>query len=523
MTDCPQPRDKELRAIVARATARDPQNRYATADALGRDVAAWQSGLPVVAVAGGGGYRFAKFVRRHALGVGGAVVALLLLIGAFVFTVRAYTDAETARSAEAQRFEEVRSLANYLLFDLNDRLRRVPGNTAARADLAQRAQTYLDRLAASPIASRDVQMETVLGFIRLAEIQGSPLDRNLGMIDDAKANLDKALALIDRIRADHGDAPDLQVASARIQSSAAMIAFHQEGNADGARPLLQRAQAALDAIPGTQRDSAWHAANREVGRSLIEFLLVNEEMAAIPAAVARHRAAIDAWPEPMGQGDAAAIEHAFADYHEGAALTFTDREADAYPLLRRATERFVAAEQRRVNDPDLLYWIGWSGAEAHGSASRLGRGKEAAPLLIAAQSAATRLGSVTDDDRSARSLSRSVNEAYAIYLAESGRGPEAVSIQREIIASRLRANGADPEGIHAANLAYSEMMLGVIGRIAGDRALACRSWSEANGHFARAERDGALVGFHAAFVPGLRRNIAACEAGQPLTAMGDIR
>jgi serine/threonine-protein kinase len=302
-----------------------------------------------------------------------------------------------------------------------------------------------------------------------------------------------------------------------------MIAFHQEGDADGARPLLQRAQSALDGIAGGDRGPAWHEANREVGRSLIEFLLVNEEMAAIPAAVARHRQAIAAWPEAMRQGDAGEIEHAFADYHEGAALTFTDREAEAYALLRRATERFVAAEQRRTNDPDLLYWIGWSGAEAHGSASRIGRGKEAAPLVIAARSAATRLGSVTDDDRSARTLSRWVNEAYALYLAQSGREPEAVALQREIIASRLQANGADPEGIHAANLAFSEMMLGVIGRIAGDRALACRSWGEANGHFARAERDGALVGFHAAFVPGLRRNVAACEAGQPLTAMGDLR
>ncbi|HEY0116079.1 MAG TPA: serine/threonine-protein kinase [Allosphingosinicella sp.] len=519
----PEPGDRELRAILARATAADPLARYPTADALGDDVAAWQDGLPVAAMAGGRRYRLRKFVRRHAVAVGAAAAALALLVGAFALTFVAYRDADAARQAEAQRFQEVRSLANYMLFDLNDRLRRVPGNTAARADLATRAQAYLDQLAASPIASRDVQMETVLGFIRLAEILGSPLDRNLGMIEEAKANLQKARALIGRMREGHGEAPDLQTAAARIEASAAMIAFHQEGNADAARPLLQAAQVALDQVPAPARGEAWHRAQREVSRSLVEFLMVNEEMAALVPAVARHRAAVAAWPVQMRQGDAALLEQAFADYHEGAALTFTPREPEAYALLRRATEAFIAAEQRRTNDPDLLYWIGWSGAEVFGAASRLGRPAEAAPLLVAARSAAERLGSVTDDDRSARTLSRSVNETYATHLAETGRAAEAIAIQRSIIDSRLRANGADPEGIHAANLAYSEMMLGVIGRKGGDRALACQSWEQANRHFERAQRDGALVGFHAAFLPGLRRNLAACRAGRPLSAMSEMR
>jgi eukaryotic-like serine/threonine-protein kinase len=519
----PGPSDRELKAIVARATAPEPQDRYPTADALGDDVAAWQSGLPVGAVNGGGFYRFRKFVGRHALAVGGAAAALILLVGAFALTALAYRDAEAARSAESERFQQVRSLATYMLFDLNDRLRRVPGNTAARADLANRAQAYLDELAASSVASRDVEMETVLGFIQLAEIQGSPLDRNLGMIDEAKANLEKARSLIDRIRGEHGDAPDLQVASARIEASAAMIAFHQEGKADTARPLIENAQATLEAVPASARDEAWHRARRDVGRIGLEFLLVNEEMAAIPAAVARHRQAALAWPAPMRAGDAPLIEQAVADYYEGLASTYTPREAEAYPLLKRATEALIAAEQRRTNDPDLLYWIGWAGAEAHGSASRLGRASDAEPLLVAARGAATRLGTVTDDDRSARTLSRTVDEAYAIYLADTGRGSEAITIQRGIIDSRLRANGADPEGVHAANLAYSEMMLGVIARKSGNRDLACQSWESANRHFARAERDGALVGFHAAFLPGLRRNLQACEAARPLSAMGDVR
>lgn len=519
----PAPSDHELKAIIARAAALNSTDRYPTADALRDDVTAWRKGFPVAAMPGGGRYRLAKFIGRHTIGAAAAAAGAVLLLAAFALTFRAYTQAETARAAEAERFEEVRSLAAYMLFDLNDRLRRVPGNTAARADLAERAQAYLDRLAALPIARPEVQMDTVLGFIRLAEIQGSPLDRNLGMIEEAQANLEKARRLVAQIRAANRNSAGLEVAAARIEAMAGMIAFHQEGDADSARPLLQRAQAALDGVPPAGRSADWHRARRDVGRAGLEFLLVNEEMAALLPAAARHRQSVAAWPEPMKQGDAPLIEQSYADYYEGAALTFTPREAEAYALLRRATEGFIAAEQRRTNDPDLLYWIGWSGSEVFGSASRIGRAREAAPLLVAAQSASTRLGSVTDDDRSARALSRSVNEVYALHLAETGRSAEAIAIQRGIIDSRLRANGADPEGIHAANLAYSEMMLGVIARRGGDRALACRSWNQAEGHFARAERDGALVGFHAAFVPAVRRNVAACAAGRPLGAMSEMR
>jgi serine/threonine-protein kinase len=64
----------------------------------------------------------------------------VLLIGAFGFTLHAYRRAEAARAAETARFEELRSLAHYMVFDLNGRLGRVVGNTGARVSLANRAQ-----------------------------------------------------------------------------------------------------------------------------------------------------------------------------------------------------------------------------------------------------------------------------------------------------------------------------------------------------------------------------------------------
>lgn len=520
----PDDRAPELRAIVARATATDPDARYGTVDALAADVAAWAEDRPVRAYAGDRFYPLRKLVARHRLAAVATIATSVLLIVALAVTGWSYVRAERARAAEAQRFAEVRSIAAYLLFDHDDRLRRVPGNTSAREALVARAQGYLDRLAESPIATRDVRMEAARGFLRLAVIQDSPLDPNLGMRDAAKVNLAKGRRLIARVRAEDGDGADLAAVAARADAMAAMIAFHQHSAPGAARALLDRATKTIDAVPAAARDAAWAAARRDVSRAMLEFLVVNEENAAVPAAVAAHRRLVDAWPAAMRRGDGVAVERAYADYQLGMMLAYREgRSGEAYDLLARAFGVFAAAERRRRDDPDLLFLMGWSGIEAYAAGARAGREEEAAPVLIATRVAARRLTDVADRDKSATVLLRNIDEAYAQHMANRGRFAEAIAAQRLVVASNARANGADPEGIYAANLGYNKMILGSIARDGGDRALACESWQQALAHFERARRDGQLIGFHAAFVPGLRRNAGLCGTGATLAAMPPLR
>ena len=76
---------------------------------------------------------------------------VVLVLGAFAGTAVAFVLADGARAAEARRFEDVRALAHYLLFDLNEQLRSVPGNTTARADLAQAIALLVERLGLSGV------------------------------------------------------------------------------------------------------------------------------------------------------------------------------------------------------------------------------------------------------------------------------------------------------------------------------------------------------------------------------------
>ena len=97
----PRRHRRDLRAIVARATAAAPDDRYATAAALGTDVRRCLSGHPVTARPPRVGYRGRRFLRRHpALAVGTVTTAAVLLAATVVSVALAVHAAGQRRRAE---------------------------------------------------------------------------------------------------------------------------------------------------------------------------------------------------------------------------------------------------------------------------------------------------------------------------------------------------------------------------------------------------------------------------------------
>lgn len=122
----------DLGWIVLRALAKDPGQRYPTVEALLDDLERFRLHLPVHARAPRLGYRAAKFVRRHRVGVGvAAALAAGLLFGGYGL----WRGAEDARAGEvlaraAQREEQqARQLAE-----------RAQAEARARELAAQRAE-----------------------------------------------------------------------------------------------------------------------------------------------------------------------------------------------------------------------------------------------------------------------------------------------------------------------------------------------------------------------------------------------
>ena len=71
----------DLDAIVRKALAKAPGDRYRSAEALADDLQRYLSGEPVKARPDTPAYRLIKFVLRHRVGVVATVASMLLVIG----------------------------------------------------------------------------------------------------------------------------------------------------------------------------------------------------------------------------------------------------------------------------------------------------------------------------------------------------------------------------------------------------------------------------------------------------------
>src|SRR5262249_52775788 len=83
-----------------------------------------------------------QFLRLNRMAI--AVVSLAaVLVGGIAAGSWAARAAKVERLRAKQRFEDVHSLANTVLFELHDAIANLPGSTRARELLVKRAQKYL--------------------------------------------------------------------------------------------------------------------------------------------------------------------------------------------------------------------------------------------------------------------------------------------------------------------------------------------------------------------------------------------
>ena len=155
----------DLDGIAVKALAKRPEERYGSVEQLSEDLRRHMEGLPVSAVEGTRLYVARKFVMRHRLGVGAAVVILLTLVGGMAATLWQARVAERERALAEQRFSDARKLANYLLFPLYDSVQSLPGSLPVRADMAGQSLQYLDRLAAAKSNDRALRTELAEGYL----------------------------------------------------------------------------------------------------------------------------------------------------------------------------------------------------------------------------------------------------------------------------------------------------------------------------------------------------------------------
>jgi len=190
-----QPLDEDLDAIAAKALRKDPDDRYRSAAEFKDDLQRYLDNLPVHARQGSLRYLVSKFVRRNTgLAVAGLALVIALLAGA-TGTVWEAVRARNERTRAEARFKDVRKLANALLATYHEKVKSLPGSTNAQQLLVTKSLGYLESLAAQGGLNRELAAEISGGYARLAAIQGSPYENNLGQPAEALLTLEKAVAL----------------------------------------------------------------------------------------------------------------------------------------------------------------------------------------------------------------------------------------------------------------------------------------------------------------------------------------
>ncbi len=199
----------DLDNIVLKALRKEPARRYGSVEEFAADIRRHLENQPVLARKGTVSYLATKFVRRHTAGlVATAIVVVALLAG------MGMTLAEKRRADK--RFNDVRALANSLLFEIHDSIRDLPGSTPARKLIVDRALRYLDSLSAEGGSDLSLMRELATAYERVGEVQGHYLQNSLGDTAGSLRSYQRALQVREQLATKSSEWGD-QLALAKSQ------------------------------------------------------------------------------------------------------------------------------------------------------------------------------------------------------------------------------------------------------------------------------------------------------------------
>ena len=105
--------------------------------------------------------------------------------------------ASLERDRAKRRFEDVRSLAHAVVFDIHDAIANLPGSTKARETLVFHALRYLDNLSKEAGGDYSLQHELAVAYGKIGDVQGRPMFPNLGRSDDALKSYRRSYELLE--------------------------------------------------------------------------------------------------------------------------------------------------------------------------------------------------------------------------------------------------------------------------------------------------------------------------------------
>jgi serine/threonine protein kinase/tetratricopeptide (TPR) repeat protein len=342
----------DLDNIVLKALRKEPERRYGSADRLAQDIRRHLGGMPVAARADTWMYRGHKFLRRHAVGVGVALLLLVLAAGMIGFhTVRIQSERDRAQ-VEAAKAQQVSRFLTGLFRSADPREAR--GTELTARELLDRGVEQVDReLAALPDVQTD--MLHVLGRTYL----------ELGAYEPADRLLTRALDLHRRQPASE------QRTTARILGDLGELR-HAQGEHQRARVLLEEAVALFERSPGDESSefasvlrALGHLLYREFGEHDNSRVMLERALAIQERASGEHSDAVAPILHSLGDvffeiGD---LDRAETVYQR--AVSIHDELGADHPAAGSAliSLAFIRLEQGKTDGLEAMYRRGFANLE----------------------------------------------------------------------------------------------------------------------------------------------------------------
>jgi non-specific serine/threonine protein kinase/serine/threonine-protein kinase len=331
----------DVDAIVSCAMRKEPDRRYASVDELGADIDRFLGGKPVQAREPSLGYVVRKLAAAHRTVFVGAGVAIALIIAALVAALWQGRIAMAQRQQAERRFNEVRELANTLIFRIHDEVEPLAGSTPVRRTIVAEALKYLERLAPDARGDPGLQLELSRAYVQIGKVQGAPGAANLGDRENAVASFEKARQLIRERAVGQDAAPDVAAhyveASRHLSATLRLMAGRRGDALTIAREAVSLAEQLAARRPGEDRVRAmlasayFHAAIAESGPAALEHW---KKAGAVYGSLLA-----DKPDDRTRQRNVALVEKYLADYYT---------TASELPLALEHHRRALALDERRL-------------------------------------------------------------------------------------------------------------------------------------------------------------------------------
>jgi non-specific serine/threonine protein kinase/serine/threonine-protein kinase len=232
----------DLTAILAKALESDVSRRYGSISDLAADLLRFRRHEPVLAQTQSAAYRLRKWIKRNPVQTAAAGLAIFGVLTGVALR-------EQQRWVAELRFDELRSLARFQIFELQDQMAYYGAAMPLRKAMAERSLAALDQLSQESSPNFELQADLTEGYIQLAELLGNPLRANLGELAQGRKTLARARQMNDILQTMQGATKVKQVAQAHLDLQEAMYdtgLLRAKDKAEKAAQSMRTLEAAMD-------------------------------------------------------------------------------------------------------------------------------------------------------------------------------------------------------------------------------------------------------------------------------------